>query len=178
WINDIIEGCGNTMLSCGPWGIVLETLEVMVILISWALLMVFFILICKIKNCNKRKLVTIQFLFLLYFLGVFPTPSNPVPAFLFEVLFALCFSCLLTQAFKVLKLLRGKSHCITAKNAGLCCCIMNYVVIVIRLETWSLTHVMDFARMETERYNTESVMHVLCLMALTFVILVFTFCWP
>ncbi|XP_073448032.1 G-protein coupled receptor family C group 5 member D-like [Aquarana catesbeiana] len=99
------------------WGIVLETLAAVGIVFSSALLLALLIIVPRICGNAKRAIVPIQFIFLLGTLGIFGLTFAFIVKlnrqtcvtrfFLFGVLFAICFSCLLVHAIKLLRMVRG-----------------------------------------------------------------------
>ncbi|XP_026550321.1 retinoic acid-induced protein 3-like [Notechis scutatus] len=118
-------GCGNIQddyyLLCNTkayWGIILEALAAAGATVTIILILVLFFLISKAQDNAKRSLIPIQFLFLLGTLGIFGLTfafiiklneqTGPTRFFLFGVLFALCFSCLLAHALDLIKLVRGR----------------------------------------------------------------------
>lgn len=100
------------------WGIVLEALASVGVVTSVAFMIALLVFICKAQDSNRRKVLPTQFLFLLGVLGVFGLPfafiihldgsTGPTRFFLFGILFALCFSCLLVHAFNLTKLVQGR----------------------------------------------------------------------
>ncbi|XP_020643610.2 retinoic acid-induced protein 3 isoform X1 [Pogona vitticeps] len=100
------------------WGIILESFATAGVVTAFILTLVLLFLICKVQDNTKRSLVPIQFLFLLGTLGIFGLTfafiikmnegTGPTRFFLFGVLFALCFACLLAHAFDLVKLVRGR----------------------------------------------------------------------
>ncbi|XP_032077842.1 retinoic acid-induced protein 3-like [Thamnophis elegans] len=119
------QGCGNISSDyyflCNTnvyWGIILEALAVAGVFVTIILILVLFSLICKTQDNAKRSLIPIQFLFLLGTLGIFGLTfgfiirlnehTGPTRFFLFGVLFALCFSCLLAHALDLTRLVRGR----------------------------------------------------------------------
>ncbi|XP_034258722.1 retinoic acid-induced protein 3 isoform X1 [Pantherophis guttatus] len=118
-------GCGNISndyyFLCDInvyWGIILEALAAAGVFVTIILILVLFCLISKAQDNAKRSLIPIQFLFLLGTLGIFGLTfafiirlneqTGPTRFFLFGVLFALCFSCLLAHALDLTKLVRGR----------------------------------------------------------------------
>ncbi|CAJ0947721.1 unnamed protein product [Ranitomeya imitator] len=99
------------------WGIVLETLAAAGVLFTIALMLALLIMVPRICDNAKRALVPIQFIFLIGTLGIFGltfafiirlnAQTCPTRFFLFGVLFAICFSCLLVHASKLVRLVRG-----------------------------------------------------------------------
>ncbi|XP_069823446.1 G-protein coupled receptor family C group 5 member D-like [Dendropsophus ebraccatus] len=99
------------------WGIVVETLAAAGIVFTIALMLSLLIVVRRICDKAKRELVPIQFTFLMGTLGIFGLTfafivrlnrtTCPTRFFLFGVLFAICFACLLVHASKLVKLVRG-----------------------------------------------------------------------
>uniref|UniRef100_A0A8D0GC69 G-protein coupled receptors family 3 profile domain-containing protein n=1 Tax=Sphenodon punctatus TaxID=8508 RepID=A0A8D0GC69_SPHPU len=179
--------------TCAAWGIGIETLAAAGILTTLVLLLAFFVLSCKVQDSNKRNMVPVQFIFLLSNLGIFSLTfafiiqlnktTGPTRFFLFGVLFALCFSCLLTHAFNLIKLVRGK---IPISWPAMLVYIVGFtcIQVIIAVKYVAITmgrDAIDFTRMERAQRNKDLVMllmYVLLLMALTFVSSMFTSCGP
>ncbi|KAG9483902.1 G-protein coupled receptor family C group 5 member D [Eleutherodactylus coqui] len=99
------------------WGIVVETLAAAGILFTIALMLALLIIVPRVCDSAKRALVPIQFTFLVGTLGIFGLTfafiirlnrtTCPTRFFLFGVLFAICFSCLLAHGSKLVRLVRG-----------------------------------------------------------------------
>ncbi|XP_075688399.1 G-protein coupled receptor family C group 5 member D [Rhinoderma darwinii] len=99
------------------WGIVVETLAAAGVVFTIALMLALLFIVPRICDNVKRALVPIQFIFLVGTLGIFGLTfafiirlniyTCPTRFFLFGVLFAICFSCLLVHASKLVKLVRG-----------------------------------------------------------------------
>ncbi|MEE6517571.1 hypothetical protein FKM82_027891 [Ascaphus truei] len=99
------------------WGIVLETLAAAGVVFTLALMLALAIIFPRICDSAKRAIVPTQFIFLIGTLGIFGltfafiiklnTQTCPTRFFLFGVLFAICFSCLLAHASKLVRLVRG-----------------------------------------------------------------------
>ncbi|XP_061438804.1 retinoic acid-induced protein 3-like [Rhineura floridana] len=193
-------GCGNIDPAyyflcdfCEAWGIGLETVAAAGILASLALLLAFSILSCMVKDKTKKTMLPTQFFFLLGTLGIFSLTfvfiirlnkkTGPTRFILHGVLFALCFSCLLTHAFNLVRLVRGKvpysqlSMLVHALGLTLIQMIIAVKYIIITVERDGI----DVDRMGREQRNKDFVMvltYVLVLMVLTFMISMFTFCGP
>lgn len=173
------------------WGIVLESLAAAGVLVTVFLICSLLFLICKIQDNSKRHMVSIYFFFLLSTLGIFGITfafiirSNdrirPTRFFLFGVLFTLCFSCLLTHASNLVRLVRGKK---SFYWPVLLLLIVSFalVQVVINIEylvTMMVKYRNNFLTMDSEEANKDFVMlliYVLFLMALTFLVSMFTFC--
>ncbi|NXX80747.1 RAI3 protein, partial [Urocolius indicus] len=192
------RGCGSIAadyyLLCdieAAWGIVLESLAAAGVLITISLICLLFFLICKVQDNSKRQMITIYFFFLLGTLGLFGLTFafiinlnekiRPTRFFLFGVIFALCFSCLLTHAFNLNRLVRGRK---AFSWLVLLLLIISFalVQVVINIEylVTMLVHQREtFLNMTREETNKDFVMlliYVLFLMALTFLVSMFTFC--
>lgn len=99
------------------WGIVVETLAAAGIIFTIGLMLALLSMVPRICDCGKRALVPIQFTFLIGTLGIFGLTfafivklnvyTCPARFFLFGVLFAICFSCLLVHASNLVRLVRG-----------------------------------------------------------------------
>ncbi|KAH0616807.1 hypothetical protein JD844_028207 [Phrynosoma platyrhinos] len=193
-------GCGNIDPNyyflcdiCEVWGIGLETVAAAGILASLVLLLIFIILACRVKDKNKKNMVPIQFFFILGTLGILSLTfafiirlnkaTGPARFILHGVLFALCFSCLLTHAFNLISLVRGKVP-YSQLSLWIHALGLTFVQIIIAVKYVILTverDGIDLARMEREQRNKDFVMlviYVVFLMVLAFVISMFTFCGP
>ncbi|NXE33438.1 RAI3 protein, partial [Ptilorrhoa leucosticta] len=191
-------GCGSIdadyHLLCDTekaWGIVLESLAAAGILITIFLICSLFFLICKVQDNSKRHMISVYFFFLLGTLGVFGLTfafiiklndrTRPTRFFLFGVIFALCFSCLLTHACNLNKLVRGKKP-FSWRVLLLFIVSFALVQVVISIEylvTMLVNQREEFLNMSRENTNKDFVMlliYVLFLMALTFLVSMFTFC--
>lgn len=176
------------------WGIVLEAVAAVGAVTSVAFMLALLILICKVQDSSRRKVLPVQFLFLLGVLGVFgltfafiitlENSTGPTRFFLFGTLFSLCFSCLLAHAFNLTKLVRGRKPLSLLVMLGLAVGI-SLVQDVIAVEyivlTMNRTNTAVFSELSPPRRNEDFVMlliYVLFLMALTFLTSCFTFCGP
>lgn len=176
----------------GPWSIVLEALAIIGIVVTIILLLAFLFLMRRVQDCSLWNTLPTQFLFLLGVLGLFSLAfafiaqfnqqTAPVRYFLFGVLFALCFSCLLAHASNLVKLVRGRvSFCWTTI---LCIAIgvsLLQVIIAIEYVTLMMTRGMMFMHMTPCQLNADFVVllvYVLFLMALAFFVSKATFCGP
>lgn len=192
------RGCGSInadyYLLCdieAAWGIVLESLAAAGILITIFLIWSLFFLTCKVQDNSKRHMISIYFFFLLGTLGVFGLTfafiiklndkTRPTRFFLFGVIFALCFSCLLTHACNLNKLVRGRKP-FSWLVLLLLVFAFALVQVVINIE-YLVTRLVNqreiFLNMSPEETNKDFVMlliYVLFLMALTFLVSMFTFC--
>ncbi|XDB50713.1 hypothetical protein ABFV05_004329 [Capra hircus] len=173
------------------WGIVLEALAGVGAVASVAFMIALLALICKVQDSNKRKLLPTQFLFLLGVLGVFGLTfaflitldggTGPTRFFLFGVLFALCFSCLLVHAFNLTKLVRGRQPLSMLVMLGLALgfsLVQDIIAIEYVVLTMNRTNANIFSELSPPRRNEDFVMlliYVLFLMALTFLTASFSF---
>uniref|UniRef100_G1NZI6 G protein-coupled receptor class C group 5 member A n=1 Tax=Myotis lucifugus TaxID=59463 RepID=G1NZI6_MYOLU len=176
------------------WGIVLETVAAVGAVTSVAFMLALLALICKVQDSNKRKVLPVQFLFLVGVLGVFgltfafiiklDSLTGPTRFFLFGVLFSLCFSCLLAHAFNLTKLVRGWKPLSLLVMLGLAVgvsLVQDIIAIEYVVLTMNRTNTDIFAELPPSRRNEDFVMlliFVLFLMALTFLTSCFTFCGP
>ncbi|XP_061438806.1 retinoic acid-induced protein 3-like [Rhineura floridana] len=191
------KGCGSIPADyyflCNieeDWGIVVEALATAGAFVTAILIAVLPFLICKVQDNTKRKLIPVQFLFLLGTLGIFGLTfafiirlnerTAPTRFFLFGVLFALCFACLLVHTFDLIKLVRGKKPlsglvllviAVSLTIVQIIIAIQYVVINIIALE--GLNHNLDGRRRD------EFILlltYVLFLMALLFVASMFVFC--
>ncbi|XP_008139080.2 retinoic acid-induced protein 3 [Eptesicus fuscus] len=176
------------------WGIVLETVAAVGAVTSVAFMLALLALICKVQDSNRRKVLPVQFLFLVGVLGVFgmtfafiiklDSYTGPTRFFLFGVLFSLCFSCLLAHAFNLTKLVRGWKPLSLLVMLGLAVgvsLVQDVIAIEYVVLTMNRTNTGIFAELSPPRRNEDFVMlliFVLFLMALTFLTSCFTFCGP
>ncbi|KAM9390032.1 retinoic acid-induced protein 3-like [Phaethornis superciliosus] len=190
------RGCGRIggvyHLLCDmekAWGIVLESLAAAGIFITIFLICSLFFLICKVQDNSKRHMISVYFFFLLGTLGIFGLTfafiiklndsTGPTRFFLFGVIFALCFSCLLTQACNLNRLVRGRKP-------------FSWLILLLLIVSFSLVQVViSIEYIVTTLINNEKkfqdmneqnkkdfvmlVIYVLFLMALTFLVSIFTF---
>ncbi|XP_008835690.1 retinoic acid-induced protein 3 [Nannospalax galili] len=174
------------------WGIALETLAAVGAVTSVAFMFALLIVICKVQDSNRRKMLPTQFLFLLGVLGVFGLTfafiikldgaTGPTRFFLFGVLFALCFSCLLAHAFNLTKLVRGRkplSWLVILSLAVGFSLVQDVIAIEYLVLTMNRTNVNIFSELPALRRNEDFVMlliYVMLLMVLTLLISFFIFC--
>ncbi|XP_051899197.1 G-protein coupled receptor family C group 5 member B-like [Pristis pectinata] len=188
------RGCGSDLLSVyfnlcdldAVWGIVLETIAALGIVISLVLIVVLLGITPFIADSRKKASIPILCIFLLGTMGIFGLTfafiikfdqrTCPTRIFLWGVLFAICFSCLLVQVWRVLKLVRsgnGPSGCCMVAMV-LC---LTLVQVIIAIEYLVLV---TFRFSKACVYNstdfTMLLIYVMFLMALTFVLSMFTFC--
>ncbi|KAG8436388.1 hypothetical protein GDO86_007477 [Hymenochirus boettgeri] len=172
------------------WGIVLETLAAAGIVFTIILIIAFLIMIPRICEPAKRAVVPVQFIFLIGTLGVFGltfafitifTPQTcPTRFFLFGVLFAICFSCLLAHASKLVRLVRG--------GQGISWWVMLLIVfafslvqIVIAILYVSLVLGRNGCATRSNQLNRDFVLiliYVYLLMAITLLVSLFSLCGP
>ncbi|XP_066467106.1 retinoic acid-induced protein 3-like [Tiliqua scincoides] len=192
------SGCGNIgsdyYLLCDTdkdWGIILESLATAGAVVSIILIFVLLFLICKTQDNTKRSLIPVQFLFLLGTLGIFGLTfafiirlnenTAPTRYFLFGVLFALCFACLLAHAFDLIKLVRGKTR-LSALVLLVIAISLTIVQIIIAIQyvaiNISALRSLKQNEMDEERRSDFLLLliYVLFLMALLFVVSMFVFC--
>ncbi|KAM5174278.1 G-protein coupled receptor family C group 5 member D [Callospermophilus lateralis] len=192
---DCMDSSGDYYFLCdneGPWGIVLESLAIIGIIVTVILLLVFLFLLRKVRDCSLWNVLPTQILFLLGVLGLFGLAfafiiqlnekTAPVRFFLFGVLFALCFSCLLAHASNLVKLVRGRvSFCWTTILGIAIALTLLQVIIAIEYVTLMTSRCMMFLHMTPCQLNVDFVVllvYVLFLMALTFFVSKATFCGP
>ncbi|XP_020857370.1 retinoic acid-induced protein 3 isoform X2 [Phascolarctos cinereus] len=175
-----------------PWGIVLEALVAVGVVISIVFMLSLLMLICKVQDSNRRKVLPTQFVFLLGVLGLFGLTfafiiklndrTGPTRFFLFGVLFALCFSCLLAHTFTLAKLVRGKKPLSLLMILGVALglsLVQDIIAIVYLVVTMHKTNTNVFVGMSRTQRNEDFVMlliYVLFLMAFTFIMSLSTFC--
>ncbi|XP_003405389.1 retinoic acid-induced protein 3 [Loxodonta africana] len=176
------------------WGIVLETLAAFGAVVSVIFMITLLILISRVQDSNKRKVLPTQFLFLLGVLGVFgltfafiiklDKETGPTRFFLFGILFALCFSCLLVHAFNLTKLVRGRKPLSLLMILGLAVgfsLVQDVIAVEYLVLTMNRTNTNIFFELSPFRRNEDFVMlliYVLILMVLTLLTSSFTFCGP
>lgn len=174
------------------WGIALETLAAVGAVATVAFMFALLIFISKVQDSNRRKMLPTQFLFLLGVLGVFGLTfafiikldgaTGPTRFFLFGVLFAVCFSCLLAHTFNLNKLVRGRkplSWLVILSLALGFSLVQDVIAIEYLVLAMNRTNVDVFSELPASRRNEDFVMlliYVLFLMALTFFSSFFVFC--
>ncbi|KAG5212498.1 hypothetical protein JEQ12_014927 [Ovis aries] len=192
---DCKESTGDYYFLCdteGAWGIVLESLAAVGIVVTVMLLLAFLFLMKRVQDCAHWNVLPTQFLFLLGVLGLFGLAfafiiqlneqTAPIRYFLFGVLFALCFSCLLAHASNLVKLVRGRVS--FSWTTILCIAIgvsLLQTIIAIEYVTLIMTRGGMFVHMTPYQLNVDFVVllvYVLFLMALTFFVSKTTFCGP
>ncbi|KAM6437729.1 retinoic acid-induced protein 3 isoform 1-T2 [Liasis olivaceus] len=191
------QGCGNIhndyYFLCDTnnyWGIILEALAAVGIIVTAILILVLFLLTCKAQDNTKRSLIPVQFLFLLGTLGIFGLTfafiirlneqTAPTRFFLFGVLFALCFACLLAHALDLIKLVRGRSP-----FSALVLLIIVFgltivqVIIAIQYVAVNITALKEMRNVMNKERRRDFVLiliYVLSLMALLCIVSMFVFC--
>uniref|UniRef100_A0A2K5MQJ2 G protein-coupled receptor class C group 5 member A n=1 Tax=Cercocebus atys TaxID=9531 RepID=A0A2K5MQJ2_CERAT len=174
------------------WGIVLETLAAAGVVTSVVSLSLFPLLVCKVQDSNRRKILSLSLFFLLGVLGIFGLTfaslslsdgsTGPTRFFLFGILFSLSLSCLLAHALNLTQLVRGRKPLSLLVILGLAVgfslvqslSLSEYIVL-----TMNRTNVNVFFSLSLSRRNEDFVLlliYVLFLMALTFLMSSFTFC--
>ncbi|XP_038623834.1 retinoic acid-induced protein 3 [Tachyglossus aculeatus] len=175
------------------WGIVLETLAAAGVVATLALLLTLLLLVCKTQDSNRRSALPVQLLFLLGVLGLFGLTfafiirynqhTGPTRFFLFGVLFALCFSCLLAHALNLALLSRGRCPLSWPQLLGLAVGFsLVQTIIAIEYVTLGLTKHRDtFSAMLPNERAVDFVLlliYVLFLMASAFLVSAASFCGP
>ncbi|XP_006866107.1 PREDICTED: retinoic acid-induced protein 3 [Chrysochloris asiatica] len=180
--------CDKTEL----WGIILEAIAGAGAVASIAFMFTLLVFIGKVQDSNKRKVLPTQFLFLLGVLGVFGLTfafiirldggTGPTRFFLFGILFALCFSCLLAHAFNLTRLVRGRKPLSMLMILGLAVAfslVQDVIAVEYIVLTMNKTNTNIFSEFSPSYRNEDFVMlliYVLVLMAVTFLTASFTFC--
>ncbi|XP_043834008.1 G-protein coupled receptor family C group 5 member B isoform X2 [Dromiciops gliroides] len=142
------RGCGLDLLPqyvslCdldAIWGIVVEAVAGAGALITLLLILILLVRLPFIKDKEKKGPLGLNFLFLLGTLGLFGLTFAFIiredeticsaRRFLWGVLFALCFSCLLSQAWRVRRLVRHGKSPSGWHLAGMAICLMLVQVII------------------------------------------------
>nr|XP_040133322.1 G-protein coupled receptor family C group 5 member B isoform X1 [Ictidomys tridecemlineatus]XP_040133323.1 G-protein coupled receptor family C group 5 member B isoform X1 [Ictidomys tridecemlineatus] len=154
------RGCGLDLLPqyvslCdldAIWGIVVEAVAGAGALITLLLMLILLVRLPFIKDVEKRRPVCLCFLFLLGTLGLFGLTFAfiirmdeticSMRRFLWGVLFALCFSCLLCQTWRIRRLVRQGTSPPGWQLVGLALCLM-LVQVIIATEWLGLTVLRD-----------------------------------
>ncbi|XP_043922344.1 retinoic acid-induced protein 3-like [Protopterus annectens] len=189
------RGCGSGLLSryfylCdldSAWGIVLETIATAGVVATLALMIVLLVLIPWVPDQRKRSHIGIQFVFLLGTLGIFGLTfafiitnneqTCPTRIFLWGVLFALCFSCLLAHVWRLIRLVRtGNGPSAWCMLAGVVCLTLVQVIIAIE---WLIITLVTNSYTCTSAYTQNDfvmiLIYVLFLMAVTSLLSLLTF---
>ncbi|KAI1233793.1 G-protein coupled receptor family C group 5 member B, partial [Lamprotornis superbus] len=157
------QGCGLDLLPqyvylCdldAIWGIVVEAVAGAGVLTTLLLMLILLVRLPFIKDKEKKSPLGMHFLFLFGTLGLFGLTFAFIiqedemvcstRRFLWGVIFALCFSCLLAQGWRLRRLVRhGKSPC-GWQLAGVAICL-TLVQVIIASEWLILTIVRDNKR--------------------------------
>lgn len=188
------RGCGPDLLSIyfnlcdldAVWGIVLEAVAALGVIVSFILMVILLGITPFIADSRKKASVPVHCIFLLATMGLFGLTfafiiqsdqrTCPTRVFLWGVLFAICFSCLLAQVWRVMKLVRsgtGPSACCMV-TLVLCLTLVQVIIAIEYL-------VLVISRFGAPcQYNsadfTMLLIYVMFLMALTFILSMFTFC--
>nr|XP_032830472.1 G-protein coupled receptor family C group 5 member C-like isoform X1 [Petromyzon marinus]XP_032830480.1 G-protein coupled receptor family C group 5 member C-like isoform X1 [Petromyzon marinus] len=158
----LAEQCGAQVVGCGSdvqwpftrlcdrtlaWGIVLESIAAAGIVICFILAFVLLGSIPFIKQSGKKDFVPVQVLLTVATMGLYGltfafivmnTPQTcPTRRFLFGVLFAICFSCLITHAYALISLNRGAEGHSPWKLLGIVA-LLSLVQVIINVE-WLIT---------------------------------------
>ncbi|XP_062050832.1 retinoic acid-induced protein 3 [Lepus europaeus] len=176
------------------WGIILEALAAIGAVVSVVFMFALLVLICKVQDSNRRKMLPTQLLFLIGVLGLFGLTfafiirldgaTGPTRFFLFGILFSVCFSCLLVHAFNLTQLVRGRKSLSLLVTLGLAVgfsLVQDVIAIEYVVLTMNRTDVNVFSELPAPRRNEDFVLlliYVLLLMALTFLTSSCTFCGP
>ncbi|XP_012880494.1 PREDICTED: G-protein coupled receptor family C group 5 member D [Dipodomys ordii] len=192
---DCVKSTEEHYLFCddeGPWAVVLESLAAIGIVVTILLLLAVLFLLRRVQECARWNVLPTQFLFLLGVLGLFGLAfafilplshrTAPVRFFLFGVLFALCFSCLLAHASNLVRMARSCGSfswpTLLAIAVGLS---LLQTVLAIEYVTLVTTRGPTFERMTPEQLNVDFValtVYVLLLLALTLFVAKAAFCGP
>ncbi|KAM3915543.1 G-protein coupled receptor family C group 5 member D-like [Leptodactylus fuscus] len=177
------------------WGIVLETLASAGVVFSFALMIALLVIVPRICDDAKRSLVPIQFTFLVGTLGIFGLTfafiirlnrqTCPTRFFLFGVLFAICFSCLLVHASKLVRLIRGGvGMSWWAMLVTLIALSLVQIIIAILYVAIYLGRNMNQCEWRTANLQARNLdfvlilIYVLALMAVTFLMSMISMCGP
>ncbi|XP_008108988.2 retinoic acid-induced protein 3 [Anolis carolinensis] len=192
-------GCGDInsdyYLLCNTnedWGIVVESLAAAGIVTTVILLLVLLFSICKVQDSTKRSLIPTQFLFLLGTLGIFGLifafiiklneTTAPTRFFLFGVLFALCFACLLAHAFDLIKLVRGRKPfagwALLVITISLTTVQLIIAIQYVAINIQALRDLNEKKELDEQRRKdfVLLIIYVLFLMALLLIVSMFVFC--
>ncbi|KAM4651535.1 G-protein coupled receptor family C group 5 member D [Discoglossus pictus] len=178
------------------WGIVLETLAAAGVVFTIVLMVTLIAMFPRICDNAKRAVVPVQFIFLIGTLGIFGLTFAFIIRlyretcltryFLFGVLFAICFSCLLAHASKLVRLVRGGLGIswlvmlIIVVVLSLVQIIIAILYVVVYLVKSNITCTAD-TNPSAASLNIDFVLiliYVLVLIAVTFILSVFSLCGP
>ncbi|XP_053262558.1 retinoic acid-induced protein 3-like [Podarcis raffonei] len=174
------------------WGVVVESFATAGAVVTAILIVVLVFLVCKVQDNTKRSLIPVQFLFLLGTLGIFGLTfafiirlnerTAPTRFFLFGVLFALCFACLLAHAFDLIKLVRGRRP-FSVLALLVFAISLTIVQIIIAIQYVAINsqelRALNSTQGLTQKSRVDFVLlliYVLFLIALLFVVSTFVFC--
>ncbi|XP_078093258.1 retinoic acid-induced protein 3-like [Mustelus asterias] len=168
------------------WGIILEAIATVGVVITLILIVVLLCIIPFILDKRKKALVPVQWIFLIATLGIFGLTfafiikldqrTCPTRIFLWGVLFTICFSCLLAHVWRLLRLVRKGEGPSTCHMLGLVL-VLTLVQVVIAIEylVLSTARFNDLCHFVKEDF-VMLLIYVMFLMALTFILSIFTFC--
>ncbi|KAM9326492.1 G-protein coupled receptor family C group 5 member D-like [Gastrophryne carolinensis] len=177
------------------WGIVLETLAAAGVVFTLAIMFALCIMMPRICDCAKRVLLPTQFIFLVGTLGIFGLTfafiiqlnrqTCPTRFFLFGVLFAICFSCLLVHASNLVRLVRGGCS-MSGWIMVLIVFVLSFVQIIIAILYVAIylgrnMSECDRPQPHPNERNIDFVLiliYVLLLIALTFIVSLISMCGP
>ncbi|XP_038623878.1 G-protein coupled receptor family C group 5 member D-like isoform X2 [Tachyglossus aculeatus] len=175
------------------WGVGLQVLAVIGIVVTVILLAVLLVLMRRVRDCGRRSVLATQVLFLLGLLGLFGLTfafllcldrcTGPTRFFLFGVLFAICFSCLLAHTLHLARLARGCCPFSWLQLLGIAVGFsLVQIIIATEYVTLTLTRGVVLAEMAPEALCLDFVLllvYVLFLMALVLLASVAAaFCGP
>ncbi|XP_048191009.1 G-protein coupled receptor family C group 5 member D [Perognathus longimembris pacificus] len=184
---DCVKSAEDQYVFCedeGPWAVVLESLAALGITATLLLLLAALFLLRRVRDCAHWNALPTLLLFLLGVLGLFglafafvlPLSHGTAPArfFLFGVLFALCFSCLLAHASHLTRLARGCGPLSWPTVLGLAAGLsLPQAVLAAEYVTLVMTRGPTFARLTPHQLNVDFValtIYVMALLALTLVV--------
>ncbi|KAM8930531.1 G-protein coupled receptor family C group 5 member D [Pelodytes ibericus] len=171
------------------WGIILETLAAVGVVFTILLMLALLLMFPRICDNVKRAIVPVQFIFLLGTLGIFgltfsfiirPNPQTcPTRFFLFGVLFAICFSCLLAHASKLVRVVRGG---LGISWWGMLLTVIGLslvqIIIAILYVAINSTNVTNCSSVNLNLHFVLILVYVLLLMAITFLVSIIGLCGP
>ncbi|OXB58790.1 hypothetical protein ASZ78_015988 [Callipepla squamata] len=189
------RGCGLDLLPqyvylCdldAIWGIVVEAVAGAGVLTTLLLMLILLVRLPFIKEKEKKSPLGMHFLFLLGTLGLFGLTFAFIiqedemvcstRRFLWGVIFALCFSCLLAQAWRLRRLVRHGKSPSGWHLAGVAICLM-LVQVIIATEWLILTIVRDnkMACSYEPMDFAMALIYVMFLMVFTMGLSLFTLC--
>ncbi|XP_067875913.1 retinoic acid-induced protein 3-like [Heterodontus francisci] len=188
------RGCGSDLLEVyfnlcdldAVWGIVLEAIAAVGIISTLIIIVVLLCITPFIADRRKRACVPIQCIFLLSTLGIFGLTfafiikldqrTCRTRLFLWGVLFTVCFSCLLAHVWRLLKLVRsGKGPKVCYMIGLVLTLTLVQVIIAIEYLVLATVRFSNFCIYENKDF-VMLLIYVMFLMALTFILSMFTFC--